>query len=244
MESNIVTIYPDPLVITQSRNSNYFESKLNLSNLTYDYVIFKIYNNQHLLYSAKPSTSFIPPKEKVEITIKRFKKEEDHSKAGKDKFLLLFYTINKVINDNEEAKEAFKSKLYNENSKQETMISIILKEQDFEEESSYTYIDSVLADIGDDYVKGIRAYTDSNENLRKQSNSINEKIRELEKTLEMIKNQKKLKNQKDMAMKDDKNKYKLEGNGNSKIILIALVLLGLLIGANIANGYNKFFNKN
>ena len=244
MESNIVSIYPDPLVITQSSNSNYLESKLNLSNLTSDYVIFKIYNNQHLLYSAKPSTSFIPPKEKLEIAIKRFKKEEDHSKAGKDKFLLLFYTINKVINDNEEAKEAFKSKLYNENSKQETMISIILKEQDYDVESSYTYIENSLADIGDDYVKGIRAYTDSNENLRKQSNSINEKIRDLEKTLEMIKNQKKLKNDKDMAMKDDKNKYKLKGNGNSKIILIALVLLGLLIGANIANGYNKFFNKN
>ena len=60
--SNIVSVYPDPLIITQSRNSNYLESQLNLSNLTNEYIIFKIYNNQHDLYSANPSTSFIHPK--------------------------------------------------------------------------------------------------------------------------------------------------------------------------------------
>ena len=241
--SNIVSVYPDPLIISQSSSSNYLESKLNISNLTKDYVIFKIYNNQHLLYSAKPSTSFIPPKETAEIAIKRFKKEGDQSKTGKDKFLLVFYTINKVINDNEEAKEAFKSKIYNENSEQKTMISVLLKEQDFENESTLTYVDSVLEDVGDDYDKGIKAYTDSNEKLRKQSNSINEKIRDLEKTLEMIKSQKKLKSEKDMAMKEDKSRFKSEGGNFSRILIIGLVLLGLLIGANLANGYNRLFKK-
>ena len=68
--AKIVLVYPTPLVITKQKNSNYYESKLNLSNLTNDYVLFKIYNNQHSLYSAKPSTSFIKPKETADVLIK------------------------------------------------------------------------------------------------------------------------------------------------------------------------------
>jgi hypothetical protein len=240
--SNIVLAFPDPLVITQSNNSNYFESILNLTNLTDDYIVFKIYNNKRELYSAKPSTSFIPPKETAKVAIKRFKKVEEVSQVAKDKFLLIFYTINKVINDNEEAKEAIKLKLYNENSKQETVISIILKNQEDDIESStYTYNESVLENIGDDYSKGIKAYSDLNENLRKQSNSINQKIKELENALGMIKDQKKLKEEKEKAMQDNRSKNKSNDNNFSKIILISLILFGLLIGANIANAYNKFF---
>jgi hypothetical protein len=241
--SNIVSVFPDPLIISQSSSSNYLESKLNLRNLTNDYVIFKLFNNQHSLYSAKPSTSFIPPKESAEIAIKRFKKEVDQTRQGKDKFLLMFYTINKVINDNEEAKEAYKGKLFNEESEQKTMISVLFKDQDIDE-STYTYVDNALEEsVGDDYIKGIKAYSESNENLRKQSNSINEKIRDLEKTLEMIKNQKQLRNIKNIAMREDKSKNKIEGNNLSIILLICIALLGLLIGANIANGFNYFFKK-
>lgn len=240
--SNIVLAFPDPLVIIQSNNSNYFESILNLTNLTDDYIVFKIYNNKHEIYSAKPSASFIPPKETTKVVIKRFKKSEELSQKSNDKFLLIFYTINKVINDNKEAKEAIKLKLYNENSKQEKIISIILKNQEDDIESStYTYNESILENIGDDYSKGIKAYSDLNENLRKQSNSINQKIKELENALGMIKDQKKLKEEKDKAMENNRSKNKSNDNNFSKIILISLILFGLLIGANIANGYNKFF---
>jgi hypothetical protein len=181
---SIVQVFPDPLVITQTGNSNYYESKLNLTNLTNEYVVFKIYNNQHALYSAKPSTSFIPPKETAYVSIKRFKKDEEQTKVGKDKFLLVFYTINKVINDNDEARDAIKSKLYNEYSKQNTVISIILK------------------------------------------------------------NKQELKNAKDIAMKNNKNVYKSEKKNLKKIILISIVLLVLLIGANLSLGFNKLFNQN
>ena len=240
--TSIVSVFPDPLVITQSKNSNIFESKLNLTNLTNDYVVFKIYNNQHSLYSAKPSTSYIPPKETTNVAIKRFKKEENQSQVGKDKFLLMFFTINKVINDNDEAKEAIKQKLYNENSKQETVISIILKNQEEELESTFTYNESVLEDIGDDYSKGIKAYNDLNENLRKQTNSINNKIKELENVLEMIKTQNELKIGKDNALKDNRKINKSNEISLSKIILVGLVLLGLLIGANLSILYNKAFS--
>ncbi len=239
--TSIVQVFPDPLVITQTGNSSYYDSKLNLTNLTNDYVIFKIYNNKHALYSAKPSTSFIPPKETTYVSIKKFKKNEEENPKKKDKFLFVFYTINKVINDNEEAKDALRLELYNKNSKQDTIISIISKNKEEDIESSYTYNESILEDIGDDYNKGIKAYSELNENLRKQSNNINQKIKNLENDLDMIKKQRELKNEKDIAMKDTKNINKIKNNNLPKIILISLILLGLLIGANLAKGYNKLF---
>lgn len=248
MDSNFVEVFPDPLVLTYSNQSNHLESKINLRNLTNEYIIFKIYNNQRLLYSAKPSTSFISPMQSTNITIKRFiKKEEISSKIqqGNDKFLLIFYMIKKVINSNEEAKEAFKSKLYMEDSKQETIISIIIKEEneDNDIETSYNYNENDLNNIGDDYNKGIKIYNDINENLRKESNRINQKIKDKEKFFEIIKTQKKLKSDKDQAMKQNTGKKNLTGDNFANILLVLVFLFGLLFGANLANGYNKLFKK-
>ena len=236
---NIVEIYPDPLILIQSSNLNYLESKLNVHNLTNEYIIFKVFNNQRSLYSAKPSTSFIPPMETTSITIKRFKKEEKISEIeqGKDKFLLIFYIINKVINNNEEAKEAFRSKIYKEDSKQETMISIIIKEG----ENDDNYIEPEDINEGNDintlennYVKGI-------EKLRIESNKINNNIKELENILEMVKVQKELKNEKDKALTDNKKLNKSNVEGFANIVMIFILLLGLLVGANLAKGYNNIF---
>ena len=242
--SKIVLVYPSPLIITKQRNSNYYESKLNLSNLSNEYVLFKIYNNQHALYSAKPSTSYIAPKDKANVLIKRFSKEENKSKVGKDRFLLCFYTINKIINNDEEAKEAFKSKIYNESSKQETMLYVVLKEEENEEINiTPEYDENNLEQIGNDCIKGIQMYQDMNEKLRQESNIINQKIKDLEKTLGMIKNQKTLKDDKDKAIMDRKSKNNNNQNSNKKLIMISLVLFGLIIGANLACLYNRIFNK-
>ena len=244
-DSKIVSVYPTPLIITKQRNSNYYESKLNLTNLTNDYVLFKIYNNQHSLYSAKPSASYIPPKETAHVLIQRFSKDDGASKSRKDIFLLCFYTINKIINNNEEAKEALNSKLYNENSKQETMLYVVLKEQGNEEEEETTpeNDENKLKEIGNDYIKGIQVYQDMNEKLRQESNIINQKIKDLEKTIGMIRNQKTLKDDKDKAIIDRKAKSNINPNSNKWIIITSLVLFGLIIGANFANLYNKIFNK-
>ena len=241
--AKIVLVYPIPLVITKQKNSNYFESKLNLSNLTNEYVIFKLYINQRSLYSAKPSTSFIKPKETAHVLIKRFAKDDNQSSAGKDRFLLYFYTINKIINDNEEAKEAFKSKIYNESSKQESMIYVVLKEQENEEFDITPQIDeNNLEEIGADYTKGIQIYKDLNEKMRQESNLINQRIKELEKAISMIKNQQILKEDKEKAIIDRKAKTKNNQNYHKNIMLISLILLGLMIGANLANLFNKIFN--
>ena len=246
--SKIVLVYPTPLVITKQKNSSYFESKLNLSNLTNDYIIFKIYNNQRSLYSARPATSFIKPKETADVLIKRFAKDDEQSSAGKDRFLLYFYTINKIINNNEEAKEAFKSKLYNESSKQESMLYIVLKEQENEGfDITPQYDENNLEEIGNDYTKGIKIYQDLNEKMRQESNLINQKIKELEKAFGMIKNQQMLKEDKEKAIFDRKAINKTNKDITKHILLISLIIFGLVIGANLANLYNKIFdidNKN
>ena len=156
---------------------------------------------------------------------------------------MYFYTINKIINDNEEAKEAFKSKIYNESSKQESMIYVVLKEQENEEFDITPQIDeNNLEEIGADYTKGIQIYKDLNEKMRQESNLINQRIKELEKAISMIKNQQILKEDKEKAIIDRKAKTKNNQNYHKNIMLISLILLGLMIGANLANLFNKIFN--
>lgn len=246
--SKIVSVYPDPLILTKQRNSNYYESKLNLLNLTNEYIIFKLYNNQQILYSAKPSTSFIPPKETTNVLIKRFAKDESKSPQN-DKFLLRIYTINKIINNDDEAKDAFKSKLYNEKSLQESYLIIVLKEQEKKDNDNFltsesTYNENKLENIREDYDKGIKIYYDLNEKLRNESNEINQRIKELENRIESIKSHQELKNEKDRAILNPKSKNQNKKGYNKKIIIIGLALLGLIIGANLANITNYLYKNN
>ena len=240
----LVEIFPDPLNLIPSKNTSYLESKLNLKNLTNNYVIFKIFNNNSKIYSAKPSKSFIPPKETKNINIKRFTKEEISSNKGKDQFLLLFYTVDKIINNNDEAKEAFDSKLYNPESKQESLISVIINDdiKDNAINSENIYNENDLNEVGDDEQKEIKIYDRLINNLRNEYNKTNQNIVDLEKMLEVIQTQKKLKYEKDKAISvtrrfDKKNYDKIQNN----IILISIILLGLVFGANLACKYNKVF---
>ena len=218
MTANLVEVFPEPLVLISSKISNQLESNLNIKNLTNDYIIFKIYNNQQFKYTVKPSTSFISPMEMKTVSVKRFKSEEIETSSLKDKFLLIFYKVNRVINNNQEAKEIFKSKDYVEDEKQETMISIIIKNEKNDDENdiepNYSYNENDLNFIGDDYNKGIKIYNDLNENLRKESNKINQNLKDLEKVLDMIKVQKRLKNEKDQAIKETRHKSKTDNMAN------------------------------
>ena len=78
--------------------------------------------------------------------------------------------------------------------------------------------------------------------MRQESNLINQRIKELEKAISMIKNQQILKEDKEKAIIDRKAKTKNNQNYHKNIMLISLILLGLMIGANLANLFNKIFN--
>ena len=123
------------------------------------------------------------------------------------------------------------------------MLYVVLKEQEKEDFTiTPKYDETNLEDIGTDYAKGIEYYQDLNEKMRQDSNMINQRIKELENTIAMIKNQQKLKNDKDRAILDNPSKNKNNQNSNKKIFLICIILLGLIIGANLANLFNKMFD--
>ena len=228
----LVEIFPNPLNLTPTKSTQYIESKLNIKNLTNNYVIFKVFNNNTTIYSAKPAKSFIPPKERKDIYIKRFTKDETASKKGKDQFLFMFYSINKIINNNDEVKEAFNSKIYNEKSEQQIIITVTINNENKNDSEN----------IYDDDQKEIKIYKDWIDNMRKEYDETNQNIIKLEKLYEEIKSKKKLIEEKRKAISPskDKNLYSLNKSHN-KIILISIILFGLIFGANLANKYNKLF---
>ena len=214
----LVEIFPNQLRLSPSKNSTFVESKIKIKNLSDSYIIYKIFSNNQLIYTVKPSKSFIPPKETKDIQ-------------------------NKIINNNDEAKEAFDSKLYNHASKQEAVIPVIFNDNnndDTAQENKYNEND--LNEIGDNVQKEINLYTNLIDNLKNEYNKINDNIINLEKLFDMIKTQKQLKNEKDKAIKISKNDYKNNFNKiQNNLILISVILLGLIFGANIACKYNDFF---
>ena len=228
----LVEIFPNPLNLTPTKNNQYIESKLNIKNLTNNYVIFKIFNNNTNIYSVKPSKSFIPPKERKDIYIKRFTKEEITTKKCKDQFLFIFYSIDKIISNNDEVKDAFNSKIYNESSEQKIIISVTINnENEIDSENIY-----------DDDKNEIKIYKEMIENMRKEYDDANQNIIKLEKLYEVIKNQNKLLEEKRKAVSSNKKKNLNNLNKSyNNIILISIILLGLIFGANLACKYNKLF---
>ena len=228
----LVEIFPNPLNLTPTKNTQYIESKLNIKNLTNNYVIFKIFNNNTNIYSVKPSKSFIPPKERKDIYIKRFTKEEIKTKKCKDQFLFIFYSIDKIISNNDEVKDAFNSKIYNESSEQKIIISVTINnENEVDSENIY-----------DDDKNEIKIYKEMIENMRKEYDDANQNIIKLEKLYEVIKNQNKLLEEKRKAVSSNKKKNLNNLNKSyNNIILISIILLGLIFGANLACKYNKLF---
>ena len=228
----LVEIFPNPLNLTPTKNTQYIESKLNIKNLTNNYVIFKIFNNNTNIYSVKPSKSFIPPKERKDIYIKRFTKEEITTKKCKDQFLFIFYSIDKIISNNDEVKDAFNSKIYNESSEQKIIISVTINNEN--------KVDS--ENIYDDDKNEIKIYKEMIENMRKEYDEANQNIIKLEKLYEVIKNQNKLLEEKRKAVSSNKKKNLNNLNKSyNNIILISIILLGLIFGANLACKYNKLF---
>ena len=105
------------------------------------------------------------------------------------------------------------------------------------------YDEKALDEIGNDYIKGIQTYQDLNEKLRQESNTINQKIKDLEKAIGMIKNQQILKDDKDRAIINTKAKNINSQKSNKMMLIVGLILFGLIIGANLANLWNRMFEK-
>jgi hypothetical protein len=74
MENKYLEIFPNKIVLSKTFDQNFYEARLNLTNLTNQYLVFKVYINKNTIYSANPSTSFIKPQDSVVVNVKRLER--------------------------------------------------------------------------------------------------------------------------------------------------------------------------
>jgi hypothetical protein len=107
MEVNhYIDISPEKITLTKSSETSFYESKLVLKNRTDKHVVFKVYINKYTVYSANPSTSFIPPQETILLTIKRLENVSISLTQNpitdptiKDKLLIIAFPVDRQLKD-------------------------------------------------------------------------------------------------------------------------------------------------
>jgi hypothetical protein len=99
MSKKFFHIDSDKIYLTKKtdESGSYYISKVTLTNLTDKYLLFKVFLTKQKVYSLNPSTSFIPPREKVQVYIKRAEAQEEVSKA--DIFKFAAYPVDQTITD-------------------------------------------------------------------------------------------------------------------------------------------------
>jgi hypothetical protein len=74
MDNKYVDVFPEKIKLSKTFDQDYYEARITLTNLTNNYVVFKVYINKNTIYSANPSSSYIKPKESTTINVKRLEK--------------------------------------------------------------------------------------------------------------------------------------------------------------------------
>ena len=92
-----------------------FEKNIFISNLKNKYFIFRILTTGKDRYVCSPNSSYLYPKEVKEILINRLSLIQEPYAYEKEKIKILFFNYNKNIDNEEEANNAFKLKLYDPN---------------------------------------------------------------------------------------------------------------------------------
>ena len=90
---------------------------ITIFNQTNDNIIYKTFLNENArnAFHLKPIIFFVSPNDKIQIIIKKLKSNSNENLN--EKLLFLFYAVSKIINNKEEVKEVFQSKLYDQSSK-------------------------------------------------------------------------------------------------------------------------------
>ena len=221
MSNIFAEISPNPLTIEISRNN--IENKkttLIMKNITNKNIIYKFLINTRGVLLAKPPTSFIRPNQSISIDINILNNNLPIEDYNKTKLLLMFIKCNEEIKTIEQAKKKFQE-LKNENNeeieKQETIVNLNIIDK---VDEKITYI-----------------------NYAQLKAELNTKNNEIQKDLEIQK--KKLEN---LVIQDKKynnkgSQGKIKNYNIDNLIFAFIILIGLIIGANFAYGYNKLFKK-
>jgi hypothetical protein len=219
MSSELAEVFPNPLSFSLTDNNK--KISLTLKNITNEYILYKFLINTRGVLLAKPPTSFIPPSKSISIDVHLINNNLPLEEYLKTKLLIMFIQSDEEIKTVEQAKKKFQILKNEENEKQELIVNIDIigeaNEINKEEDEKIVYM-----------------------NYAQLKTELDEKNLEIKKNIEIYK--KKYETLVNLENKSNKGKRKNNGNMNN-FILIFILLLGLIFGANCACGYNKLFHK-
>ena len=234
MKKNFVKIEPNPLSLIISKdNVNKNNYNISIQNLTEKYLIFGLFINLKGILSAKPSISYILPKQNTSVDINIINNNLSLDEYKKMKIIVIIIPYNEGINSIEQAKNLFQNLKMKKIEKQEILINL-----------NFSFEETIDTDISINN-------TINNDNKEEKLNSVNytnmrsqlmSKKEQILKNLEI--NKKKLENLMEQNSKiSGKIKQKIKKYNFDNLIIITIILLGLILGGNFAIGYNKLFNK-
>ena len=226
-------VFPNKLTIETTNNK--IQNKLpslNLKNITDNYLLYKTFINTRGVLNTKPATSFIKPLDSVSIEINILNDNLPTEEYKKTKLLLMVFKSDEDIKTNEQAKQQFKlikNEKNKEIEKQEILINLNVNDTDNEEKNVTNNEENV-----DERITFIN-YGQFKAELDSKNNEIKKNLEIQRKKLENLVGQENKTN----SIKGKRKKYYNLDN----LIIVFLLLIGLIIGANFANGYNKLFKK-
>ena len=234
MKKNFVKIEPNPLSLIISKdNGNKNNYNISIQNLTEKYLIFGLFINLKGILSAKPSISYILPKQNTSVDINIINNNLSLDEYKKMKIIVIIIPYNEGINSIEQAKNLFQNLKMKKIEKQEILINL-----------NFSFEETIDTDISINN-------TINNDNKEEKLNSVNytnmrsqlmSKKEQILKNLQI--NKKKLENLMEQNSKiSGKIKQKIKKYNFDNLIIITIILLGLILGGNFAIGYNKLFNK-
>ena len=238
MHKNFAEIEPNPLpLIILKDGQNKMPYNITIKNLSNKYLIYGLLINTKGILKAKPSISYISPNQNVSVEINIIKTNLSLGEYKKTKIIVITIPYNEEIKSIEQAKYLFQILKKKEIEKQEIFVDLnftqeeiidtninqnnkIIDDNNINKEEklkfvNYTNIRSQLKEKNEVILKNLETNRKKLENLMEQNNTINEKTK-----------------------RKIKKKYNFDN-----LIMVSIILLGLIIGANFAIGYNKLFNK-
>jgi hypothetical protein len=79
--TKFIEVVPNKAILIKITDQKYYEGRLTLNNLTNNFVVYRFFNTQQVIYSISPIVYYIRPLESFVVNIKRFQKAEDIEKS-------------------------------------------------------------------------------------------------------------------------------------------------------------------
>jgi hypothetical protein len=240
MFNNFAKVDPNPLSLVISKDSqNKIPYNITIQNLTEKYLIFGLLINTKGILLAKPAISYILPNQNISVEINIIKNNLSLDEYKKSKIVVIIIPYNEEIKSVEQAKNLFQILKKKEIDKQEIFIDLNFTQEEIIDTDIVNNNTNITND-GNDNNNEEKILFSNYTNIRSQ---LMAKKEEILKNLQI--NRKKLENlmeQKSTIIEKTKQKIKKKYNFDN-LIMVSIILLGLIFGANFAILYNKLFHK-